>query len=99
MVQASALAACAPPGPEDVRVVAYIEPGGAVGSVGLVSEGPLDPDGGICLVEQIRAWKLPDDSRHVIRTSFPLVSMASAAPPPVPPQSPSRRVGSKRIRR
>jgi hypothetical protein len=75
------LAPCGQLGPAPVQAVLYIEPGGAVGSVGLASEGPFDVDAASCAVDQIRRWRLRDDRRHVVRTSFPVVTNASAPPP------------------
>ncbi len=66
------LASCAAGAGHNIRAVAYIQPGGAVASVGLVSGETLDPTVAICLVEQIHKWRLPDDRTHVVRTSFAL---------------------------
>ena len=75
--QSSRLAACGRLGPKPVRAVLYIEPGGGVASAGLSSDGPLASAVADCLVAEMRAWKLPDDKDHVVRTSFNV-----AAPPP-----------------
>jgi hypothetical protein len=52
------LGSCGELGPAPVKAVLYIEPGGAVGSVGLASERPLDPEAASCAVDQIRRWRL-----------------------------------------
>lgn len=67
------LASCGVLGPS-VRAVAYIEPSGIVGSVGLAADFALDPMIAICVVEQIRKWRLAGDGAHVVRTSFPVVA-------------------------
>jgi hypothetical protein len=74
------LAPCGELGPAPVQAVLYIEPGGTVGSVGLASEAPFDVDAASCAVDQIRRWRLRDDRRHVVRTSFPVVTSGSAPP-------------------
>jgi TonB family protein len=64
------LESCGALGPAPVKAVLYIEPGGSVGSVGLASDSPLDVEAASCAVDQIRRWRLRDDRRHVVRTSF-----------------------------
>jgi hypothetical protein len=70
-------------GREVVQAVAYVQPGGAVASVGLSSQSPLDVMSAMCVVEQIRKWRLPAQSGHMVRTSFPLVA-SNAGMRPVP---------------
>lgn len=78
-------ATCGSLGPTPVRAVAYIQPGGAVASVGLASPGPMDTEASACVVEQIRKWRLPGDRAHVVRTGF-TVSAGDAPPPSAPPR-------------
>ncbi len=85
------LGGCGPLGPREVRAVAYIEPGGSVASVGLSCDGPLDGTVGICVIEQIRRWHLPNDRDHVVRTSFPLLAMAAPVPAAVERRKPAKR--------
>jgi hypothetical protein len=66
------LAPCGALGQGVVRAVMYIEPGGAVGSVGLASATPLDVAAAACVVEQVRRWRLRDKRRYVVRTGFAL---------------------------
>jgi hypothetical protein len=73
------LAGCGRPSDEEVHAVAYVQPGGSVVSVGLVSPGRLEIMSAMCVVEQIRKWRLPGDSSHVVRTSFPIVRRSAAA--------------------
>lgn len=63
---------CPTLGDKPVQAVAYIEPNGSVGSIGLASEGAIDPDAGICAVKQIHDWRLPGEPGHVLRTTFDL---------------------------
>jgi hypothetical protein len=61
----------------DIDVIAYIEPGGAVGSVGFASEGSLDPRAAICavaLMRKVHVSDAPSSARSsiVLRTTFPL---------------------------
>jgi hypothetical protein len=42
------LASCGAIGTADVDVIAYVEPGGTIGSVGFASEGSLDPTAADC---------------------------------------------------
>lgn len=83
-------ATCGSLGPTAVRAVAYIQPGGAVASVGLASSGPMDTEASACAVEQIRKWRLPGDRGHVVRTGF--VVSPGDAPPPAAPQRLVRRM-------
>ena len=68
--------------------IPYIEPSGSIGSAGLVSSGPIDPEAGKCALEQIHAWRLQGEAGHVIRTSFrlrlPDASRAQPAARPLP---------------
>src|SRR5262245_26916775 len=92
------LASCGPVG-GTVRVVAYIQPGGAVASLGLSSPDPIDSQAAICVVEQMRSWKLPADTTHVVRTDFPLVISAAAAPSPTRPSQLVKRSSRRSSRR
>lgn len=58
----------------DVDVVAYIEPGGTVGSVGFASQGSLDPDVAVCAVALLRKLHVSEAASGsvVLRTTFPL---------------------------
>ncbi len=93
--QSTTLQSCGPVSAEPVQAVAYVRPGGAVTSVGLSSAGILDTMNAMCVVEQIRKWRLPADGAHVVRSSFPLSVMLS---PPPPSAASSAHVG-KRARR
>ena len=64
------LGRCGSPGEQPVEAVAYITPAGQVVSVGLQSEGRLDIMAAMCVVEQIRRWRLPGDKGHLVRTNF-----------------------------
>jgi TonB family protein len=88
------LGSCGSLGAKNVRATAYVEPGGAVGSVGLSYEEAVDPMAAICVVEQIRGWKLPDDPSHVVRTSFTLDRPAPVSAGRAPESN--RRIASKR---
>lgn len=78
--RAGQLASCGRLGPKPVRAVVYIQPGGAVASVGLACPGPMDQEASACAVEQIRKWRLPDDRKHIVRASFMVGAPAPAAP-------------------
>jgi hypothetical protein len=60
----------------DVDVIAYIEPGGAIGSVGFASQATLDADAAICAVALLRKVRVTEaasaNSSIVLRTTFPL---------------------------
>jgi hypothetical protein len=75
------LGPCGELAPAPVKAVLYIEPGGAVGSVGLSSESPLDMEAATCAVQQIRRWRLRDDRKRVVRTGFQLGESADNAAP------------------
>jgi hypothetical protein len=70
------LANCGNFGSGDVEVIAYIEPGGAMGSVGFASQGSLDADAAICAVALLRKIRVSgvaaNSSSIVLRTTFPL---------------------------
>jgi TonB family protein len=74
------LAPCGSLGPKPVRAVVYIQPGGAVSSVGLACPSPIDMTASACAVEQIRKWHLPGDRKHIVRASFVVASAAASAP-------------------
>jgi len=61
---------CGAPSKKPVDAVAYVRSDGDVVSAGLVSEGRLDIMAAMCVVEEIRAWRLPGDKGHLLRTSF-----------------------------
>jgi hypothetical protein len=81
---ASSLAGCGALGPEPVRAVVYIQPGGTVASVGLASPGPLDTVASTCAVQQIRKWRLPGDRKRMVRASFEIASPSEEAAAPAP---------------
>jgi hypothetical protein len=71
------IAGCGSLGDTDVDVIAYIEPGGAVGSVGFASEGSLDPAAAGCavaLMRKVRVSDAPSSARSsiVLRATFPM---------------------------
>ncbi len=70
------LANCGSLATEDVDVIAYIEPGGQVGSVGFASQGSLDPTAAVCAVALFRKVRVSEASAAhssiVLRTTFPL---------------------------
>ena len=70
------LANCGALGTDDVDVIAYIEPGGLIGSVGFASQGSLDPTAAVCAVALFRKVRVPEataaQSSIVLRTTFPL---------------------------
>lgn len=72
----SDLADCGPLGGSDVDVIAYVEPGGAIGSVGFASQGTLDPTAAICAVALMRKIRIADaptaHSSVVLRATFPI---------------------------
>jgi hypothetical protein len=72
----SDLASCGTLGAEDVDVIAYIEPGGSVGSVGFASQGSIDPTAAVCAVALLRKVRVAEASAAhssiVLRTTFPL---------------------------
>ena len=70
------LANCGTLGTDAVDVIAYIEPGGMIGSVGFASQGSLDPTAAVCAVALLRKVRVPEaaatQSSIVLRTTFPL---------------------------
>jgi hypothetical protein len=69
------LANCGTLGNTDVDVIAYVEPGGQVGSVGFASEGSLDPTAAVCavaLMRKVRINDAPVGRSTVLRATFPL---------------------------
>lgn len=72
----SDLAECGRIGGSDVDVIAYVEPGGAIGSVGFASQGTLDPTAAVCAVALMRKLRINDaptsHSSVVLRTTFPM---------------------------
>ena len=73
----SNIASCGSLGATDVDVIAYVEPGGAVGSVGFASQGPLDPSAAVCAAALMRTVRVSDapasaHSSIVLRATFPM---------------------------
>lgn len=73
----SNIANCGALGDTDVDVIAYVEPGGAVGSVGFASEGSLDPSAAVCaaaLMRRVHVSDAPSSARSsiVLRATFPM---------------------------
>jgi hypothetical protein len=73
----SDIAGCGSLGATDVDVIAYVEPGGTVGSVGFASEGSLDPAAAGCavaLMRKVRVSDAPSSARSsiVLRATFPM---------------------------
>lgn len=72
----SDLADCGRIGGSDVDVIAYVEPGGAIGSVGFASQGALDPTAAVCAVALMRKIRISDGptshSSVVLRATFPM---------------------------
>jgi hypothetical protein len=72
----SDLAACGQLGGPDVDVVAYVEPGGTIGSVGFASQSTLDPTAAICAMAVMRKIRISDapanHSSVVLRATFPM---------------------------
>lgn len=70
------LANCGALGAADVDVIAYVEPGGTVGSVGFASQESLDPAAASCAVSLMRKVRITDapvgHSSIVLRATFPL---------------------------
>ena len=95
----SDLANCGNIGWGDVDVIAYIEPGGAIGSVGFASEGSLDAGFAVCAVALLRTIHVSEaasaNSSIVLRTIFPL-AMAFERPAV---EMPPRKQLTKRVRR
>ena len=68
---------CGELGPQSVDAIAYVEPAGTIGSVGFVSQGPIDPVAASCAEEQIYKLRISDARPNVVlRTVFPLVIAA-----------------------
>lgn len=79
-----------------VEAIMYIEPSGSVGSVGFLAGAAIEPEAAMCVLEQIRAWRLRGEAGHVLRARVDLhvpkegeVVEALKAPPP--PKSRKRR--------
>jgi hypothetical protein len=92
------LASCGRPSEDEVVATAYVQPGGSIGSVGLASPGRLDIMAAICVVEQIRKWRLPVEGSHVVRTSFPVALRSAEAEVTSPPPGAKRRPARRRLR-
>ncbi len=72
----SEMANCGSLGAQDVDVIAYVEAGGAVGSVGFASQGSIDPEAAACAASLIRRVHISDApasrSTIVLRATFPM---------------------------
>jgi hypothetical protein len=72
----SDLANCGQLGGSDVDVIAYVESGGTIGSVGFASQGTLDPMAAVCAMALMRKLRINDapasHSSVVLRATFPM---------------------------
>jgi len=67
-------------GPLQVEAIAYVEPAGTIGSVGFVSQGPINPAAASCAEEQMLKLRISDSRPNVVlRTVFPLIIAAQRA--------------------
>lgn len=65
---------CGALGPQSVEAIAYVEPAGTIGSVGFVSQGPINPTAASCAEEQMYRLRITDGRPNVVlRAVFPLV--------------------------
>ena len=65
---------CGVLGPQRVEAIAYVEPAGTIGSVGFVSQGPINPIAASCAEEHMYKLRIADSRPDVVlRTVFPLV--------------------------
>ena len=68
---------CGTLGPQSVEAIAYVEPAGTIGSVGFVSQGPINPVAASCAEEQMYKLRTSDGRPNVVlRTVFPLIIAA-----------------------
>jgi hypothetical protein len=72
----SEMAHCGSLGSQDVDVIAYVEAGGLVGSVGFASQGSIDPEVAACTASLMRKVHISDAptarSSIVLRATFPM---------------------------
>ena len=67
-----------------VAAIFYIEPGGAVGSVGFAGATPLDEDTGDCMAQTIQSWHMSATlPGHVLRCNFSIPPVIASAEPPL----------------
>ena len=77
VVSALDFSSCGALGPQRVEAIAYVEPAGTIGSVGFVSQGPINPIAASCAEERLHKLRVPDGRPNVVlRTVFPLVAAA-----------------------
>jgi TonB family protein len=77
VASASDFSACGELGPQSVEAIAYVEPEGTIGSVGFVSQGPINPVAAACAEEQLYKLRISDARPNVVlRTVFPLAVVA-----------------------
>lgn len=57
---------------KQVEAILYIEPSGAVGSVGFLAGAAIEPEAAMCVLEQMRAWRLRGEAGHVLRARVDL---------------------------
>jgi TonB family protein len=73
---ASEMANCGSLGTVGVDVIAYVKPGGVVGSVGFACQGSLDPEAAVCVAALMRKVHVADaptgHSSVVLRAIFPM---------------------------
>jgi hypothetical protein len=79
-------------GQQRVEAIAYVEPAGTIGSVGFVSQGPINPIAASCAEEQMYKLRIADSRPDVVlRTVFPLVIASQRTSKADQSRRPSRR--------
>jgi TonB family protein len=97
------LASCGAVTPTGAAAVFYVDPRGAIASVGFAADSPMDEHAGACVVSEMRRWKmsasLPGRMLRC-RANIPAVIVASAAAAPGPqPSRPATLSAAARKRR
>jgi len=83
-----------------VEAILYIEPSGEVGSVGFLSGAEIQPEAAMCVLEQMRQWRLRGEAGHVLRARVDLHVPKEGEVVEAPkPAAPSRGRATKGARR
>jgi hypothetical protein len=83
-----------------VEAILYIEPSGVVGSVGFLSGAEIQPEAAMCVLEQVKQWRLRGEPGHVLRARVdlhvPKVGEIVEAPKTAAPQRGRAAKGGRR---
>jgi hypothetical protein len=93
------LTSCGAVAPTGVSAIFYVDPSGAVASVGLASESAVDEQAGRCVVREMRRWRMSASLPGRMLRCRANIRTVVASADPAPARSPTLGAASRRRRR